>query len=667
MRRITLKTFMRPLSTILFVGAIATLASAQRTLVVSAYYMATPPVLDGTVDEKNEWAKVPSFTGLIDQNTGQPVSEGGTFWLGYDKKFIYFAARLDDSLPGSIQSTEYRTNVDLTGNDTVTLEVDPFGHHNDENLFTMNASGATTVAIAGGRAAKREWLGEILAKGRITPSGWEVEARIPWKIMRLPHFGRHEVLFNVERDHRRLQKKEAWQYVNGGHVENYGKWESPEIPREVEKTVKLLPYGFGGYDKDTGTIANAGIDVRTPITDTLDFVGSANPDFRNVENGILSLDPSHFARQVAETRPFFLEGQQYFTTSFDEPLFSSQDVSRFDLGFKSVGKIDRVTDLGFLDAISYGKENDLATKVRRQLSAHSWVEGAVTNLEQDGLRNTGTFLQARQDVGPLTFFGQHETTSDTQIGSGHRYNVGVFSNGNGVSNDYEYVEVSPNFLPRLGFAPQVDYKGFSGNTDVTVDVKNGPVLQYQYGWNAHDFSTFENAFYRRGYEFYAAQTMRKDSTKLVFDQTFDRFQGNNDVITALQVARPIGNPYRNVVAAYEFGKFGGQDLKEERVTFAYRPINKLQVTGSLSRLQLDQDTQDQLIFGANWDMGNNKSLNGRLVKQGDSVNAYLAYQRSGNAGAEYFLILGDPNATTTRTTLVLKVTWPLEFKRGHGS
>lgn len=643
---------------------LCTLSLADQKLVIPAYHMAKPPTIDGTIDEQSEWDKVPSFGGLIDSNTGQPVAEGGKFWLGYDEKFIYFAARLEDSSPGSIQSTEYRTNVDLHGNDTVSLEIDPFGHHSDENIFTMNASGGTTVQIAGGRAAKREWLGEILAKGRITETGWQVEARIPWKVMRLPHAGTHEVMFNVLRDHRRLQRQEAWQYVNGGHLENYGRWESPDIPKSVEKTIKLLPYGYLGGDHDNGLVANGGLDVRTPITDTLDFVGSANPDFRNVENGILALDASHFARQVAESRPFFLEGQQYFTTSMDEPLFSSQAIGRFDLGFKTVGKLDKVTDLGMLDAISYGSENAFAAKIKRQLAAHSRLEIAGTNLEQAGLRNTGSFLQFQQDFGQYTFFAQHETSSDTVFGSGHRYNTGFVTNAGGLTNDYEYVEVSDDFAPRLGFAPQTNYRGYSGSTDFYKPRKSGLLLDTDIGLNWHLFNTMSGDVYRRGYDYYAATTFRKDSFVIAVDQSYDRYQGHDDYVTNIEIARPRNNPYRYFDISSSFGTFGGERLRIGSLNTGYRPLKRLQLNATVRRLELGDTTQDQVIGSGNWDLGNDKAINGRIVKQGRDVNAYLAYKRSGNAGAEYFLILGDPNAARTRSSLILKVSWPLEIKRG---
>src|SRR4051812_23526900 len=59
---------------------------------VDAVKMATAPTIDGTINE-DEWKDVPFMTGLVDANDGSASPEPALFWLGYDDKYIYFAAR----------------------------------------------------------------------------------------------------------------------------------------------------------------------------------------------------------------------------------------------------------------------------------------------------------------------------------------------------------------------------------------------------------------------------------------------------------------------------------------------------------------------------------------------------------------------------------------------
>ncbi len=160
---------------LLLLGALGVLALGEaQHAPVPAYPFPSTPTIDGNIGD-DEWKDVPKFDGLIDASTGGPAPETGQFWLAYDKDFVYFAARLPDSQPGSIAATERRTNVSLDGDDYVRLYLDLSGSLADFNAFTINPLGATDIRLAGGRAAKREWSGEFLAKARITETGWEAE------------------------------------------------------------------------------------------------------------------------------------------------------------------------------------------------------------------------------------------------------------------------------------------------------------------------------------------------------------------------------------------------------------------------------------------------------------------------------------------------------------
>src|SRR6476620_9803824 len=51
--------------------------------IVPGYLMATPPKIDGVLED-GEWGSVPTFSGLVDASNGGTVPYQGTFWLGYD-------------------------------------------------------------------------------------------------------------------------------------------------------------------------------------------------------------------------------------------------------------------------------------------------------------------------------------------------------------------------------------------------------------------------------------------------------------------------------------------------------------------------------------------------------------------------------------------------------
>ena len=74
------------------------------------------------------------------------------------------------------------------------------------------------------------------------------------------------------------------------------------------------------------------------------------------------------------------------------------------------------------------------------------------------------------------------------------------------------------------------------------------------------------------------------------------------------------------------------------------------------------DRKEQAIFGFNDDLGRNRAVSGRVVYRSSRTNGYIAFRRSGNRGAEYFLILGDPNALKFRSSLLLKIVSPFDIK-----
>jgi len=173
----------------------------------------------------------------------------------------------------------------------------------------------------------------------------EAEARIPWPIMNLPGAGRREVRFNVSRFVVRTQRRSVFGYTGGGRLADTPRWTGVLLlrPQSRARTLHLLPYTFGGIDPAAGGIATrrsrpqgaAGGEYPTGW-------GRVHPDFRNIENQILSLDFSRFERLAGEVRPFFLEGRQYSGSA----LFASQRIGDFDVGLNSYGKINTKTQFG---------------------------------------------------------------------------------------------------------------------------------------------------------------------------------------------------------------------------------------------------------------------------------------------------------------------------------
>jgi hypothetical protein len=226
-----------------------------------------------------------------------------------------------------------------------------------------------------------------------------------------------------------------------------------------------------------------------------------------------------------------------------------------------------------------------------------------------------------------------------------------------------WARADKNFAPRLGFVPEVDYAGPQTEIDYSRNYNHGTISDWSGSVFGLSYDHADGSFYRKEFFTTLGATVRPG---IHFEAASDLadFEGSKDSLYTLRASFPRGNPYNNLSLRYDTGRQAGLQYRSITASSAYRVMRKLQLL--LRHQHVDYDgPSDQTIFSLSYDLGRDRAIAGRLVRQGSDTNAYVAYQRSGNAGAEYFLILGDPNAPTFRTSLILKVVFPFTWgKKG---
>ena len=625
--------------------------------------MPTPPLIDGIVNA-SEWQEVPSVEGLFDFYDGTKYPESGRFWLGYDKTYIYFAAQLVDSDPASIHATEYRTNVGLSGDDSVELNLDLSGSLNAFNTFRINPNGATNISIAGGRAAKREWLGAILAKGRITATGWECEARIPWRAMDIPKGGKRNVRFNFSRFVAKSRRFLSTTFVPQTQTALTPTWIGVELPLpEVDHSIKLLPYGYVGYDFKNRGLFNGGVDMKTALTDQVNMVGSINPDFKNIENSVLSLDFSHFERIGNETRPFFQEGRRYGNS----PIFSTQRIREFSSGLNTFGRINDKASFSVIGTTLPGRESDLAFTLSENPNPSTAIRFTATDLERPGFSNKATYLRLSQDFGDYNISSRLMGSQDSVLGAKQQNDLNFSYSKNGFDVAAGWTRSDKGFSPKLGFVPETNYSGPGMFVDYNHNLNRGVLSDFNVSFYGVSYNRIDGTYYRKECAVGASATIRP-GVNFRFAADLADFLGQPESLYSMAVSFPRGNPYSNISAQLDHGKQGGFPYHSLTVGSAYRATKKLQFNVQEQHVDY-QGAADQTILTTAYDLGNDRSIAGRLVKQNSDINAYLAYQRSGNEGIEYFLILGDPNGTRYRNSITLKMVVPITIggRRGQSA
>ncbi|MBS1715671.1 MAG: hypothetical protein JST30_15185 [Armatimonadetes bacterium] len=620
--------------------------------------MVRPPVLDGVLDAA-EWDRTALGEGFTDKDTGLVSDEKGEFWLAYDEKFVYFAARATTD-PKKVVADEYRQNVSLEGNDAFILMVDGQRSGQDSDRFSMNAQGATSLDLSGGRAAKTEWLGEFEAVGKRTETGWQVEARIPWSLIRIPPAGRHDLVFNVLWFRTNKSNTYEWTYTKSD-FKNFPLWTGIDVPTvKNDRAVQVLPYFYGGIDHDRTVVGNAGVDLKTELNDDLTLVGTVNPDFRNIENNVLSLDHSYFERLADDARPFFQEGSGFRSFGFDQRIFASQRIRDFDTGVNLYGKLSPATQLAVLSTLDFGNQLAFATSIGHRFDATKTFNFGYVRNEQPGARNDSVNLFYDQRSGDYDFYASLQGTDDAVFKSGTRFNTGVFRQNGGVSASFEYFEVSPDFHPRLGFSPEQDLRGVYGNYGQEVQRPLGFLSEYSFELNGNYVTRMDGRRYRNevGGEF-----VGKIGQKLAMglSGSVSEFEGSHDHVVTFEAVSPSNNPYRNAAVGVTVGRFDGDPYRSYALRVNYKPTARMQVG---SRMQwVDYRGFDrQWVLSANYDIGRYEAFGGRLVRQGDDWNWYLSYRLSGRRGSEFFVILGDPNAPEFRRSLIIKAIVPVTLK-----
>ena len=262
------------------------------------------------------------------ENTKPPVDT--IVYMTYTSKNFYIAFKCFDPEPEKIRA-RYADRDTAFADDLVGIFLDTFNDQRNAIEFIVNPFGSQMDCLR--KEPEEEdcsWDGIWYSKGRITKDGYEVEIAIPFKTLRYPKEKMNTFRFLVLRIYPRdfrvqisnlpLDRNKNCTLCQCDLLENI------EINKKQSKT-EIIPTltGFSTSSKeDLGNKlkkkqkAEAGISFAYKLTSNLLLNGTLNPDFSQVETDVAQIDVNRrFALYYPEKRPFFLEGQQYFSSFMD--------------------------------------------------------------------------------------------------------------------------------------------------------------------------------------------------------------------------------------------------------------------------------------------------------------------------------------------------------------
>jgi hypothetical protein len=314
---------------------LASLAKPARAAVAGSFAFTVaraphPLALDPGLSDP-AWAagRVPDPHGAWQNiTTRQPATLATTAYLLYDDKNLYVGFKVAQAgIP--IVATQTTNDIGFGVDDFVGLGVDTSGAGSQAYYFETTPRGVRYEQANENVRFRPRWS----AAGKVSDGTWSVMMIIPLNVLRVPRGGSQEWRLQFVRGVAARGEHISWVWSPLMSDAPSGTWPLFYDTRfwaagtfDIAASAAARPepradvYGLAsvGGDRNLFQQANGtflpmnarpyGVDLSYPITPTIRFVGTANPDFSNVEIDQQTIVPQEFARQLVEYRPFFAQG-----------------------------------------------------------------------------------------------------------------------------------------------------------------------------------------------------------------------------------------------------------------------------------------------------------------------------------------------------------------------
>ena len=622
-----------------------------------------PPRIDGRLDDAC-WQSATHIVGFQRMENSAREYEPTEAWICYDRENVYVAWYCHDSQPERIVAQQKKRGGSLQADDWVGIDLDVDFAKRQTYWFDVSAGGCQVESIPGGSASKIEWRGDWRAATMRVADGWQAEMALPLSIFRYP---RGQSTFGIVLI-RRLSREDDWSVwpAIGPEFEltREAAWTGLELPSPRRRPV-VMPYVLAEAGDTQNKGFTAGIDAKYLLPNGLQSMFSYNPDFRDIEDVVETIDFTYVERYLPEYRPFFLEGGGYQPYS---TIFYSRRIHDFDAGLKLFGSTGRHA-FGALATDEFGSALNLAAKDRYDITpchnvTTSFVEhrsrGEPLNLAY-GIDSDQRFPKADGASGYwLSWMG-----SQTEGAGGDGYHAGAGWNRSravGLSYDFGWENTSSDFHPALGYVPETGVHSTWLNLSHRQRYDAGPVLDEVWSggasvgeattgrrWNA-GVGRYVNRRDQRGLRFGAGAGSRDGFSEYTLSTALDWC--NRDIYRSGSLSFSYGErlrqPYRYVSLS------AGRQLRDRlsaRLTAERAYSSELDEHGKPT----PPASRQQYVLGLTYDMTLERSVGARLVKRGDGTNWYMAYRQKVRSGADVWMIVGDPNAARFTRRLAVKL------------
>ena len=674
-----------------------------------------------------------------DVTTRTPAPHQTAVYLLYDDHFLYVAFKADQT-GTPIVATQTTNDVGFGIDDFVGIGLDTSGSDSNTYYFETTPRGVRYEQANENVRYRPRW--ESAARIERDGNGWSAVMIVPLSDLKIAKSGRQPWRVQFVRQVAQRGEHYAWSYSGIMSDAPSGTWPTFADSRFWASTTGValtIParrtagradvFGLlsGGSDRTLFQQANGeflpepvrpyGLDVSYPVTPTVNFVGTANPDFSNVEIDQQTIAPQEFRRQLIEYRPFFAQGANFINATsgsrdptgiFSAPtnyVFYSPDVGPFFWGAKAEGTyglqsfgalafrgFDQTTGNTFSDQ-AYGYQHS-----QPDGSLIYWSDGLLAHHSLAGDDATiETGVQARNYNSGLIYFFDHAFENGSWVPQGHADLTDLFVDEHKPNYEVQagYFAVSPGYNPIDGFTPNSDIRGPQGYMNFVgsaPEVKNWSLflgadrfLDDSGQVHQADTQLFLTAVFKNGFSLngvgqalgqlrsYGIPVGPGCSGAIIAQSTFTGYPCYRDGVTSpynlaqIPIGYGDGTP-SPIDASYSWGPFGSNFVHLFTLT-TERPITKTMSLGlaydgtyerAIGNGVLDSQWLRSISLGIN--LGPESSLTvalrdingyGGFATQIGNNLAIGYHQRFAN-GSEVFLNYGSPAAGATINRLIVK-------------
>lgn len=532
----------------------------------------------------------------------------------YSNENLYIAFINEDPNPDDIRANISDRDSGFQ-DDYVGIILDPFNNNQQAYELFINPLGIQMDGMRMGNSEDMNFDMLWYSDGTITDSGYRTVMKIPFKSLNFPNRDIHNWSIQFIRNYPRNNRYQfVWSEVdldNSCLVCQNGQLAGMENIKN-SNTVEFLPYGMS-YQSSSINDANdpsSGLDheridgriggsVMYEPTSTTSLNAVFNPDFSQVETDEAQISANEtFALYYSEKRPFFMKGNDLFSTQ--EDLFYSRTINR-PLAAGKVTHQAQDYSIAFLTA--YDREAPIIIPGRYGSS-----------LVQSDVEAYNNVLRGKYNVGSESHVGGLLTTRNQQ--DGHNYVGSIdwnflltdnyyFSGQAAYANTKELNNLSlfddPRTLGRGSYNAAFNGEQFAGTLLSSEFSRQAKFYNFSFGYTSYS-PTFHT---QSGFINQVDQRRIEGSQSLSYYPSWDWLSNGSVSVSGTWRYDFSGQFQERYIFTRWSNSFGGQT----NLSLSFLPLNDERFRGrfftQMNRLMIDVSTNplNELSLSGHVDFG----------------------------------------------------------------